>query len=166
MRLSQSSKESIDQEFQRIFALREIQLDPKTLAFLKDAQASLGSKPPRTLEGPMRRSLMHYAAMGNCPELLRYLLLNNAAVDTRDRNNRTPLSWAAEYCSLDIVKILLDNGAKINSTDDMYTTPLSWLIHAGRPGAQHAIMKAFLISKGASEKGFKRRWLLRKLSMF
>lgn len=54
----------------------------------------------------MKRSLMHYAAMGNCPELLRYLLLNNAAVDARDRNNRTPLSLAAEHYSLDTVKIL------------------------------------------------------------
>jgi ankyrin repeat protein len=69
--------------------------------------------------------------MGDCPELLRHLLRTGAAKDDRDRNKRTPLSWAAEYGALNSVKILLEHGVKINSTENMYSIPLSWLIHAG-----------------------------------
>ena len=104
--------------------------------------------------------------MGDCTDLLRYLLLNGAAIDDRDQNKRTPLSWAAEYGALNTVKILITNGAKINSTDDMYMTPLSWLIHAGGINGQNALTKSYLISQGAREKGAKRRWVLKKLGIF
>lgn len=166
MAIPPGSKKTIDYEFERIIGLREIKLSSEIVTFLKDAHTSLGSKGTPNLRGPMKRSLIHYAAMGDCTELLRYLLLNGAAVDDRDRNKRTPLSWAAEYSALNTVKILLANGAKINSTDDMYTTPLSWLIQAGGINAQNALTKAYLIRKGAREKGAKRRWVLKKLGMF
>ncbi|KAF4229826.1 hypothetical protein CNMCM8980_006111 [Aspergillus fumigatiaffinis] len=117
--------------------------------------------------------------MGDCSELLRFLLRNGAAKDDRDQNKRTPLSWAAEYGALTSVKILLEHGAKINSTDDMYSTPLSWLIHNGAlppPKATEAQKKAneaqikateaLLRIRGAKEKGHKRRWILRKIRMF
>lgn len=149
MAVAQGSKKATDKEFERLMEIREIQLDPEALIFLKKAWASLGSKNLLDLRGPMKRSLIHYAAMGDCSELIRYLLRNNAAVDERDRNKRTPLSWAAEYASLNAMKILLLNGAKINSTDDMYTTPLSWLLQAGPNNDQYAPTKSYLISKGA-----------------
>jgi ankyrin repeat protein len=160
------SKKTIDDEIGRIIELREIKLDPKIVAFLKDAHISLGSKRAQNSRGPMKRSLIHYAAMGDCTDLLSYLLLNGAAIDDRDQNKRTPLSWAAEYSALNTVKILITYGAKINSTDDMYMTPLSWLIHAGGINGQNALTKAYLISKGAREKGAKRRWVLKKLGIF
>ena len=160
------SKKTIDDEIRRIIELREIKLDPKIVAFLKDAHTSLGSKGAPISRGPMKRSLIHYAAMGDCTDLLRYLLLNGAAIDDRDQNKRTPLSWAAEYGALNTVKILITNGAKINSTDDMYMTPLSWLIHAGGINGQNALTKSYLISQGAREKGAKRRWVLKKLGIF
>jgi ankyrin repeat protein len=109
---------------------------------------------------------MHYAAMGDCAELMRYLLLKKAEVDERDRNKRTPLAWAAKYASLNATKVLLLNGAKFNSLDDMYTTPLTWLVQAGPDNDQNALTEAFLISKGAKDKGAKRRWILKKLHLF
>ncbi|KAJ5654787.1 hypothetical protein N7490_001790 [Penicillium lividum] len=166
MAVSQGSREAIDAEFRRLMEIREIQLDPEALIFLKNAWNSLETKNIRDLRGPMERSLLHYAAMGDCSELIRYLLLNKARVDEQDRNKRTPFSWAAEYASLDAAKILLLHGAKVNSLDDMYTTPLLWLLHAGPNSDQNALTEAYLIDKGARDKGAKRRWILKKLHLF
>ncbi|KAJ5330492.1 hypothetical protein N7476_000275 [Penicillium atrosanguineum] len=166
MAVPKSSKKAIDEEFERLVKIREIQLDPEALKFLENACGSLGSKNMLDFRGPMKRSLLHYAAMGDCSELIRHLLLNNAAVDVRDRNKRTPLSWAAEYASLNAVKILLLNGAKINSTDDMYTTPLTWLLLAGPNNNHSAATASYLRKMGGKEKGMKRRWILKKLHLF
>ena len=99
----------------------------------------------------------HYAAMGDCKELLLYLLQwkQGKAKEDHDQNKRTPLSWAAEYGALRVVKILLENGAEINSMDDMYSTPLSWLIHAGT-GTSRTATEAYLRKSGATERGAKR----------
>jgi ankyrin repeat protein len=169
----------IDQELRRIKEIAEIKADNNIMAFLNDVHSSLHSKAASNPRGPFKRSLIHYAAMGDCSELLRFLLRNGAAKDDRDQNKRTPLSWAAEYGALTSVKILLEHGAKINSTDDMYSTPLSWLIHNGAlppPKATEAQKKAkeaqikateaLLRIRGAKEKGHKRRWILRKIRMF
>lgn len=166
MTIPSSSEKIIDNEFQRIIAFSWITLDPEIVAFLKDAHASVRSKGAQNLRGPMKRSLIHYAAMSDCTELLRYLLLNGAPVEDRDANKRTPLSWAAEFSALGTIKILLASGAKINSTDDMYGTPLSWYIQAGEVNSRNAATKTYLLSKGAREKGAKRRWVLKKLGMF
>jgi ankyrin repeat protein len=159
------SMKAIDEEFERLMKIRQIELAIEDQKFLKAAWDSLASKNLLDLRGPMNRSLIHYAAMGDCSELIRYLLLSNAAVDVRDRNKRTPLSWAAEYASLNVVKILLLNGAEINSTDDMYTTPLIWLLGAG-PLNKSAETEAYLRKMGGKEKGMKRRWILKKLHLF
>lgn len=166
MAVARESKQAIGEEFDRLTAIREIKLDPEALVFLENARASLGSKNILSLRGPMNISLIHYAAMGDCSELIRYLLLKNTGVDERDRNKRTPLSWAAEYASLNATKVLLLNGAKINSLDDMYTTPLTWLLQAGPNNDQNALTEAYLISKGAKDKGAKRRWVLKKFNLF
>ena len=110
----------IAREFQRMKTIREIELNHNIIAFLDDIHASLNEKGATNPIGPFKRSLFHYAAMGDCTELIRFLLQNGAAVDCRDQNKRTPLSWAAEYGALNTVKILLENGAEINSTDDMF----------------------------------------------
>ncbi|KAJ5853170.1 hypothetical protein N7534_005713 [Penicillium rubens] len=122
----------IDGEFQHLKGIREICFDEDIMAFLHDAQATLKYQGIYNQRGPSKRSLIHYAAMGDCAELLLYLLQDGTAKDDLDQNKRTPLSWAAQYSALRAVKLLLDNGAEINSMDDMYTTPLSWLVQAGR----------------------------------
>jgi ankyrin repeat protein len=70
--------------------------------------------------GPYKKSLIHFAVMGDCTELLQSLLDIGAPVDDLDHNKRTPLSWAAEYGSLGATRILLKKTAKVNSLDDMY----------------------------------------------
>ena len=113
----------IAREFQHMKTIQEIELNHNIIAFLNDVHASLNEKGATNPIGPFKRSLFHYAAMGDCTKLIRFLLQNGAAVDCRDQNKRTPLSWAAEYGALNTVKILLENGAEINSTDDMFCTP-------------------------------------------
>ncbi|EAW21807.1 hypothetical protein KXV22_001150 [Aspergillus fumigatus] len=155
----------IDGEFQRLREFREIKLDDEILAFLQAANSSLKSKGATNPRGPFKRSLIHYAAMGDCSELLRLLLKTGAAKDDRDQNRRTPLSWATEYGALDSVKILLECGAKVNSTDDMYSRPLSWLMHSGAATGQFEATEAYLRENGA-KKAAKPHWTLRKIEVF
>lgn len=165
MEMSPETKITICAEFQRMMEMREIKLNKDILSFLAHSYETFNRQSALNTQGPFRRSLIHYAAMGDCTELLEILLRNGAAKDERDQNKRTPLSWAAEHGALGATKILLGRGAKINSTDDMRETPLGWLIHAGEPSDQLARTEAFLRDRGAREKGSKRRWVLRKIRM-
>ncbi|KAJ5853004.1 hypothetical protein N7534_005547 [Penicillium rubens] len=152
----------IDGEFQHLKGIREICFDEDVMAFLHDAQATLKYQGIYNQRGPSKRFLIHYAAMGDCAELLLYLLQDGTAKDDLDQNKRTPLSWAAQYSALRAVKILLDNGAEINSMDDMYTTPLSWLVQAGR-GPNRAATINYLRSNGATRRGATRASIKRKI---
>ena len=152
MGVSPHSKTMIAGEFQRMKTIREITLDHNIIAFLDDVYAPLNEKGATNPQGPFKRSLFHYAAMGDCTELIHFLLQNGAAVDCRDQNKQTPLSWAAEYGALNTVKILLENGAEINSTDDMFMMPETWLIHAADLSrGQVADTEAYLKEMGAKE---------------
>ncbi|EED11855.1 Ankyrin repeat protein [Talaromyces stipitatus ATCC 10500] len=80
-----------------------------------------------------QRSFVHYTAMANCIDLLRYLIQNGASVHDRDMWGRTPLTYAAENASLDAMKLLLAMGAEVNALDDDDTslppsTPLDYLL--------------------------------------
>jgi hypothetical protein len=153
----------IGDEFERLEGIKEICSDEEVMAFLQDAKATLKYKGLCNPRGPFNRSLIHYAAMGDCPELLLYLLQDGTAKDDLDQNQRTPLSWAAQYGSLRAVKLLLDNGAEVNSMDDMYTTPLSWLIQAGK-GPNQAATIDYLRSRGATRRGTRRAVIKRKIT--
>lgn len=154
---------SIDHEFHQLAALKEINSDPDAIAFLNHAQSHFGIARVSGLRGPLQRSLMHYAAMGNCTEMLHFLLLEGASPNDSDGSKRTPLSWAAEYDALKAAILLVQNGAKVNRTDDMFATPLTWVIQFG-PGGQSATA-AYLRGQGAKQKGYKRRWIFGKLGL-
>ena len=44
--------------------------------------------------------------------VVKLLLEKGAELETEDRNNQTPLSWAAENGRKAVVKLLLENGAQ------------------------------------------------------
>lgn len=161
MQIPSNSDDAIDEAFRCITSFKEIRLDPNIMDFLQNARALLKAKATLNPQGPFKISLLHYAAMGNCTELLCLLLRNGARVDDRDQNKRTPLSWATEHGAMSAVKILLQEGAKINSTDDMFMTPLAWLLQGSR--IPRVDMEVYLRRMGAREKGEKRRWILRRL---
>ncbi|KAJ5473968.1 hypothetical protein N7475_003534 [Penicillium sp. IBT 31633x] len=148
----------IDGEFQYLKGIRKIRFED-VMAFLHDAQATLKYQGIYNHRGPSKRSLIHYAAIGDCAELLLYLLQDGTAKDDLDQNKRTPLSWAAQYSTLRAVKILLNNGAEINSMDNMYTTPFSWLIQAGK-GPNRAATIDYLRSNVVKDKTLW-GWLIR-----
>jgi len=141
-------------EFERLRNINEIFRSKAFLDFLDEAQTSLESRRTLKKRDALKRSLLHYAAMGNCSSLLQFLLQHEPEIDARDMYGRTPLHWAAEYGSLVVVKILLDRGASINALDFEDTTPLSHLVHAGNPGIDSMqATEAFLRKRGAKMDG-------------
>ncbi|RAQ57256.1 hypothetical protein COH21_012429 [Aspergillus flavus] len=154
---------NIGPELERLKAIREISLNANLVAFVEKAHSLLQSRDLFKKRDCYKRSLLHYAAMGNCTNLLRYLLQNKLNVDSRDQWGRTPLSWAAEYGSLAVAKILLEQGANINALDYENGSPLSWLIHAGNPETNSlAATETYLRERGAKEgklSGVKLAWI-------
>jgi ankyrin repeat protein len=164
--MSPQSTTTIDGEFKRLKNIQINALDKNIMAFLEATHISVQSEGICNPRGPFKRSLIHYAAMGDCTELLLRLLEIDAPIDDHDQNKRTPLSWAAEYGSYNATKILVENGAQVNALDNVYRTPLSWLEHAGHPDCKGLpVTKAYLKKNGANMKGAKRAWILQKLGL-
>ncbi|OQD76269.1 hypothetical protein PENANT_c130G04942 [Penicillium antarcticum] len=86
MTIPSRSMTIIEDEFRRLKCIREIGSDEDILAFLQDAQSTLKYKGLHNPRGPLKRSLIHYAAMGDCTELLLYLLQDGTAKDDIDQN--------------------------------------------------------------------------------
>jgi Ankyrin repeats (3 copies) len=86
------------------------------------------------------RKLQQEESEGKCSGCLNW----GIKFDSRDRDNRTPLSLTAEHGELLIVTLLLENGADINSTDVNGRTALSHGAEGGHPN----IVK-LLLQKGA-----------------
>lgn len=56
---------------------------------------------------------------------MRLLLEKGADFETRGKDGRTPLSYAAEKGHEAVVKLLLEQGADVNAEDDRSRTSLS-----------------------------------------
>lgn len=150
-------------EFNRLMKFKEIRLQNEALAFLEKAHSSFQSRGDFKGRDCFKRSLLHYAAMGECIDLLLYLLQTEPKIDSRDRWGRTPISWAAEYGSLEAVKVLLEKGANVNAMDYEGSTPLAFLRKAGYAGNKTLpATEAYLVEKGAKEDtmgGIKLAWI-------
>lgn len=72
------------------------------------------------------------------------LLERGAHVDSRDKDDWTPLLYAAEHGKTAVVQVLLENSADINGRGYQDITPLSMAVkHARKPVVQ------LLLEKGA-----------------
>ncbi|KAJ5569100.1 hypothetical protein N7450_011586 [Penicillium hetheringtonii] len=153
----------MDKEFDDLKAIKGIARNPDLVAFVEKARLSLGAQKQFKKLDCYKRSLLHYAAMGNCTILLSRLLESEPDVEPRDHSGRTPLSWAIEYCSLEVAKILLQRGANINALDYEGGTPLSWFSNAADPSrGSWAPTEAYLKEMGAKDaklKGIKLAWV-------
>lgn len=146
------SSTDIGPEFNRLKTIKEIYLNDDLLTFVEKAYLLVESGAKFDRRDPFKRSLLHYAAMGNCANLLLYLLQTEPNIDSRDMYGRTPLSWAAEYGSLAVVRILLERGATINAMDYEGATPLTWVTQAGKSEDKDlAATEAYLRKRGAKE---------------
>ncbi|KAJ5379602.1 hypothetical protein N7509_012721 [Penicillium cosmopolitanum] len=163
---SHSTIKVIYKEFEDLKEIDENKWNSDIMSYLDKKHDEIQLRGICNPRGPYKGSLIHFAAMGDCTALLQSLLDAGAPVEDLDQNKRTPLSWAAEYGSLNATKILLKNGAKINSLDDMYNSPLTWLKHAGSPTYKGLeATRLYLKKNGATTKGAKRAWMLNKLRL-
>jgi ankyrin repeat protein len=147
------NRTTINLEFARLKSIREISLNDDLVTFVEESYASIQSGGALEQLDCFKRSLLHYAAMGDCTNLLAYLLYREPEIDSLDQWGRTPLSWAAEYGSLHVVKSLMDRGADVNAMDYEGATPLTWLLYAGsfEPFEKWAATEAYLRERGARE---------------
>ena len=57
-------------------------------------------------------------------QIVELLLQHGANVDARDKNQYTPLHFAAQYGQIEVAKLLLDYGANKDLEDQYGWTPL------------------------------------------
>ncbi|MBL27564.1 MAG: hypothetical protein CMM50_08465 [Rhodospirillaceae bacterium] len=83
-------------------------------------------------------------ARGKLMRLVESSLAQGAAIDTRDGNGRTALSWAAFHGDIPMMRLLLSHGAGIDVADKGGRTPLMWAAIVNRPASA-----SFLLNSGA-----------------
>jgi ankyrin repeat protein len=146
--------------------MKDNQFSEDVMNFLEQAHSLLKFNGISNLGGPCKKSLIHYAAMGDCRELLLQLLALRTPINLRDGDNRTPLSWAAWYGSYVTARILVENGANVNALDNMFMTPLSRLLQKeNNETKNYAALKVYLEKNGATRKGRKRAWIRERLRL-
>ena len=69
-------------------------------------------------------TLLHWAAMDDKIEVVKYLISVGADVNVKDNKYATPLHWAVHKGSLEIVKLLVSAGADVNAKDNDGYMPL------------------------------------------
>ncbi|CEL11610.1 hypothetical protein ASPCAL14711 [Aspergillus calidoustus] len=82
-----------------------------------------------------QKGALHWAALGGCAKIIRYLLLHGAEGDihARDDEGRTPFHYAAKYGHVAAMRILAENGADINAVDEEGNTALHLMMMNGKP---------------------------------
>lgn len=154
-------------EFRRLKRMRDNQLSEDVMNFVEEAHSLLKFSGISNPNGPFKRSLIHYAAMGDCQELLLQLVAIRTPIDLCDGDNRTPLSWAAQFGSYVTARILVENGANVNTLDNKFLTPLSWLLQNEKNETNgYAALQLYLEKNGATRKGRKRTWIMERFRLF
>ena len=90
-------------------------------------QLLLAKKAKVDCETNFKQTPLLLAAKGGSVEVLHLLLEQNGFnLNARDRDGRTPLSWAAIYGNEAVVRLLLEKDANFESKDNNDRTPLLW----------------------------------------
>ena len=94
---------------------------------------------PNIDAGPVGTSLagaypLHLAVLKGNKEIVQILLDNGAKIDLRatNKDEATPLAWAAFFIQKDMVSLLIKSGAAINVLDDNHGTPVDAAAFAWR----------------------------------
>ena len=92
---------------------------------------------------------LHYLAVENHLEGVRWLWQRGADINTRDNFQGTPLIAAVSLGYLELCRSLLDNGADIYATDHIGRTAISAASDADRN--QDALLELLLLHKGNAD---------------
>ncbi|KAG8291376.1 putative ankyrin repeat protein RF_0381 [Homalodisca vitripennis] len=89
---------------------------------------SLLAKEPLMIDcvGREGETALQCAIKINFTEGIKFLIENNANINTKDNNGYTPLHYAMFCCNEQLVEDLIDIGADVNSADEMGRTPLHY----------------------------------------
>jgi ankyrin repeat protein len=114
------------------FLQHEMNMEAATQAMLVrklySGQSDYSQDFPRQITG------LHLSAYFGITEIAA-ILLDCADPNSKDTNDQTPLSWAAQRGHEGVVKLLLDTGkVDVNSKDTNNWTPLSWAAEKGHEG--------------------------------
>lgn len=103
------------------------------------------------VRGYYEHTLMHDAASGNKPRVVKALLAKGAAADTKTSNGYTPLAFAArENAGTEAAQLLLDAGADVEARD---SSDLWWPLMLAANAATGAAHIELLLSRGAKLDG-------------
>ncbi len=87
-------------------------------AALLDAGADVDIREPRTDRTPL-----HFATIGGKADMAELLITRGAEIDSRDKDNQTPLAYAAKYAHRDVADLLKEKGASAEGIVESYGPP-------------------------------------------
>ena len=97
-----------------------------------------------------KQSALHYLALSQNDQtnVAKFLITNGATINAKDKDENTPLHFAAGNGNIGIAKLLIENGAIIDAQNKYGTTPLFKTIKTTKY-VSHTDIANLLIEKGA-----------------
>lgn len=87
-------------------------------------------------------SALQFAAGNGHEQLVRFLLMKGASVDSRNHYGWTPLMQAGRFGHLDVAQVLLENGADANAANKLGAGVLTAAARGGHPGLARALLES------------------------
>ena len=99
-----------------------------------------------------KRTALHHAALGqnDHTNVTKFLITKGATIDAKDKDEYTPLHFAARRGNTNIAELLIENGADTNAQNKYGYTPLFTTIS----NVSHTDIANLLIENGANIGGF------------
>lgn len=101
---------------------------------------------PVNYRDSLLRSALHWSCISNSFESAKILLKGHAEVNACDRDNVTPIIFAAMVGSVGLTRLLIDNGAKVSAKDRSHSTALHYSTFHGKREITHLLIKGGNIS--------------------
>ncbi|XP_032872608.1 ankyrin repeat and SAM domain-containing protein 6 isoform X2 [Amblyraja radiata] len=87
-------------------------------------------------------SALQFAAGNGHEQLVRFLLMKGASVDSRNHYGWTPLMQAGRFGHLNVAQVLLENGADANAANKLGAGVLTAAARGGHPGLARALLES------------------------
>lgn len=97
----------------------------------------------------LHRNALHWACMGPSIKVVQYLIDRGADVNALDRDNMSPLLYAAVHRHQEAVEVLVLAGANVHHVDRLRCSALHYTAFHGDPVAVSAIIRAGCIHSNA-----------------